>query len=48
MKDAGTVDHEHISLAKRNNVWMALETARLARDILAQMESRKTTRSCGT
>ncbi len=34
MKDAGTVDHEHISLAKRNNVWMALETARLARDIL--------------
>jgi len=34
MKDAGTVGHEHISLAKRNNVWMALETARLARDIL--------------
>jgi glutaryl-CoA dehydrogenase len=34
MKDAGTVGHEHISLAKRNNVWMALETARMARDIL--------------
>jgi glutaryl-CoA dehydrogenase len=34
MKDAGTVGHEHISMAKRNNVWMALETARLARDIL--------------
>jgi glutaryl-CoA dehydrogenase len=34
MKDAGSVGHEHISLAKRNNVWMALETARMARDIL--------------
>jgi glutaryl-CoA dehydrogenase len=34
LKDAGTVGHQHISLAKRNNVWMALETARLARDIL--------------
>ena len=34
MKDAGTVGHEHISLAKRNNVWMALECARLARDII--------------
>jgi glutaryl-CoA dehydrogenase len=34
MKDAGTVGHEHISMAKRNNVWMALETARMARDIL--------------
>src|SRR5580692_8008198 len=34
MKDAGKVGHEHISMAKRNNVWMALETARMARDIL--------------
>jgi glutaryl-CoA dehydrogenase len=34
LKDAGRVGHEHISLAKRNNVWMALECARLARDIL--------------
>ena len=34
LKDAGTVGHEHISMAKRNNVWMALETARSARDIL--------------
>jgi glutaryl-CoA dehydrogenase len=34
MKDAGSVGHEHISMAKRNNVWMALETARIARDIL--------------
>jgi glutaryl-CoA dehydrogenase len=34
LKDAGTAGHEHISLAKRNNVWMALECARLARDIL--------------
>jgi glutaryl-CoA dehydrogenase len=34
LKDAGTVGHEHISMAKRNNVWMALESARMARDIL--------------
>jgi glutaryl-CoA dehydrogenase len=34
MKDAGTLSHEIISLAKRNNVWMALEAARMARDIL--------------
>ena len=34
MKDAGQVGHEHISMAKRNNVWMALECARISRDIL--------------
>jgi glutaryl-CoA dehydrogenase len=34
LKDAGTVGHQHISMAKRNNVWMALECARLSRDIL--------------
>ncbi len=34
LKDAGTAGHQHISMAKRNNVWMALETARTARDIL--------------
>ncbi len=34
LKDAGTMGHEHISMAKRNNVWMALECARIARDIL--------------
>ncbi len=34
MKDAGVVQHQHISMAKRNNVWMALECARMARDIL--------------
>ncbi len=34
LKDAGKVGFEHISMAKRNNVWMALETARMARDIL--------------
>jgi len=34
LKDACTVGHQHISMAKRNNVWMALETARMARDIL--------------
>ncbi len=34
MKDAGTISFEHISMAKRNNVWMASECARMARDIL--------------
>jgi len=34
LKDEGKVSHEHISMAKRNNVWMALECARMARDIL--------------
>ena len=34
MKDTKTVGHEHISMAKRNNVWMALECARKSRDIL--------------
>ncbi len=34
LKDSGKVSHEHISMAKRNNVWMALECARMARDIL--------------
>ena len=34
LKDTASAGHEHISMAKRNNVWMALECARLARDIL--------------
>jgi glutaryl-CoA dehydrogenase len=34
LKDAGKVQHQHISMTKRNNVWMALECARMARDIL--------------
>jgi glutaryl-CoA dehydrogenase len=34
LKDQGRVEHYHISMAKRNNVWMALECARLSRDIL--------------
>jgi glutaryl-CoA dehydrogenase len=34
LKDEGKVNHEHISMAKRNNVWMALECARQARDLL--------------
>ena len=34
LKDQGKVGHEHISMAKRNNIWMALECARMARDIL--------------
>jgi glutaryl-CoA dehydrogenase len=34
LKDAGKAGHQHISMIKRNNVWMALESARMARDIL--------------
>ena len=34
LKDSGKVGHQHISMAKRNNVWMALECARMSRDIL--------------
>jgi glutaryl-CoA dehydrogenase len=34
LKDQGKVRPQHISMAKRNNVWMALESARMARDIL--------------
>jgi len=34
LKDQEKVGHQHISMAKRNNVWMALECARLSRDIL--------------
>jgi glutaryl-CoA dehydrogenase len=34
MMEAGTALPAQISLAKRNNVWIALECARRARDIL--------------
>jgi glutaryl-CoA dehydrogenase len=34
LKDEDKAGHQHISMAKRNNVWMALECARMARDIL--------------
>ena len=34
LKDAGRARPYHISMAKRNNVWMALECARMGRDIL--------------
>jgi glutaryl-CoA dehydrogenase len=34
MIEAGSARPEHISLAKRNNAWIALECARKARDIL--------------
>jgi glutaryl-CoA dehydrogenase len=34
LKDQEKVQHYHISMAKRNNIWMALECARMARDIL--------------
>ena len=34
LKDRGKTAFQHISMAKRNNAWMALECARMARDIL--------------
>ena len=34
LKDAGKLKHYHVSMAKRNNVWVARECAKLARDIL--------------
>ena len=34
LKDQGRAKPWHISMAKRNNVWMALECARMGRDIL--------------
>jgi len=34
LKDQERVGHQHISMAKKNNVWMALECARMARDVL--------------
>jgi len=34
LKDSGKIKPCHISMAKRNNVWMALECARMGRDIL--------------
>jgi glutaryl-CoA dehydrogenase len=34
LKDKGRADHTQISMLKMNNVWVALETARKARDIL--------------
>ncbi len=34
MKDDGRLKHQHVSLGKRNNVWVARECAKLAREIL--------------
>jgi len=34
MKDAGRLEHQHVSMAKRNNVAMALNAARVLRDLL--------------
>jgi len=33
LKEAGKLNHVHISLAKKNNVWMARECARMAREM---------------
>jgi glutaryl-CoA dehydrogenase len=34
LKDSGKAKHFHISLGKRNNVWVARECAKLARELL--------------
>ena len=34
LKERGKAHHSQISMLKRNNAWMALETARRARDLL--------------
>jgi len=34
LKDRGRADHTHVSMLKMNNVWVALEAARRAREIL--------------
>ncbi len=34
LKDEGRLKHFHVSMGKRNNVWVARESAKLARDIL--------------
>ncbi len=34
LKDKGRADHTHVSMLKMNNCWVALETARKARDVL--------------
>jgi len=34
LKDLGRLKHYHVSLAKRNNVWVARKCARLARELL--------------
>lgn len=34
LKDAGRLKHWHVSMGKRNNVWVARECAKLAREIL--------------
>jgi glutaryl-CoA dehydrogenase len=34
LKDAGKLKHQQVSMAKRNNVWVARESAKLAREVL--------------
>jgi glutaryl-CoA dehydrogenase len=34
LKDEGKLDPAHVSMLKRNNAWMALECARLSRDLM--------------
>ena len=48
MKDSGVMEPIHVSMAKMNNVAMALECARTARGILERTASPPITRSCAT
>ncbi len=48
LKDQGRAHPSHISMLKMNNVWMALETARRAREILGRTASSTTIPSCAT
>ena len=51
LKDAGTAKHYHISMAKMNNVEIALDAARVARDILGGvgiLDSTSASATCAT
>ena len=48
LKEAGKLHHAQVSLAKRNNVDVALEIARAARDILGANGITDEYRPCGT
>ena len=49
LKDQGKVQHQHISMAKRNNVWMALGVRPpVARHSGRERRGRRLSRSCGT
>ena len=43
LKDQGKLKHQHVWLGKRNNVWVARECAKLAREILEEPTASWTT-----